>query len=126
MKPITAEWIKKGEEDYRVAKELLVMNPQPKYAICFHAQQSIEKYLKAVLQENQIMFEKTHDLDILAEKCEPFCSALINHREDLLQLSVYAVDVRYPGFDLEDSEVVECIRIMEVIIPFIKNYFQEK
>lgn len=65
MKPITDEWIKKAEEDYIVAIESIKINPRPNYPICFHAQQCIEKYLKAVLQENLIVIEKVHDLDIL-------------------------------------------------------------
>jgi HEPN domain-containing protein len=34
--------------------------------VCFHAQQAVEKSLKAVLFERQMGFGKTHDLEWLA------------------------------------------------------------
>ena len=33
--------------------------------VCFHCQQSVEKYLKARLEEAAISFPKTHDLENL-------------------------------------------------------------
>ena len=38
-------------------------------AVCFRAQQCIEKYLKAILQKYGIPFRKTHGLNILLRKC---------------------------------------------------------
>lgn len=38
----------------------------PNYdAVCFHSQQCVEKYLKALLQEYNIAFGKIHDLPVL-------------------------------------------------------------
>lgn len=65
MKKLTMEWIKKAEGDYLVAKREFKSTPPVYEAVCFHAQQCIEKYMKAVLQENNIEFEKTHDLGSL-------------------------------------------------------------
>lgn len=43
-------WINLAEEDWQLAKSLLRRKrPSPTH-ICFHAQQSAEKYLKALLQ----------------------------------------------------------------------------
>ena len=36
--------------------------------VCFHAQQSPEKYIKAFLTYSELEFEKTHDLGELIEK----------------------------------------------------------
>ena len=60
MKKITQEWIAKAEEDYLVATRELGAKPPALDAVCFHAQQCIEKYMKAILQENDIAFEKIH------------------------------------------------------------------
>ncbi len=68
MKPITTEWIAKAEGDFATAQRELGATDHPNYdAVCFHAQQCAEKYLKAFLQEANIPFPKTHDLaDLLA------------------------------------------------------------
>lgn len=48
MKPITREWVNKAEEDWEAARTLARKRKNPAHnAVCFHAQQSAEKYLKA-------------------------------------------------------------------------------
>jgi hypothetical protein len=50
MKPLTQEWIEKAEGDFRTARRELQAKRLPNYdAVCFHAQQCAEKYLKARL-----------------------------------------------------------------------------
>ena len=49
MKKITQEWIAKAEEDYLVATRELKADPPALDAVCFHAQQCIEKYMKAYI-----------------------------------------------------------------------------
>jgi HEPN domain-containing protein len=49
MKPLTHEWSQKAEGDYTVAATLWQAESAVYDAICFHAQQCIEKYLKAWL-----------------------------------------------------------------------------
>jgi len=63
MKPTTREWIKKVENDFKVA--LLILRRRKDVvpdAACFFCQQCIEKYLKARLLEAGIAFPRTHDL----------------------------------------------------------------
>lgn len=51
MKRTTREWVDKAEGDATVAeRELAAPNPVSD-AVCFHAQQCVEKYLKGVLEE---------------------------------------------------------------------------
>jgi len=124
VKKITQEWIAKAEEDYLVATRELEAKPPALDAVCFHAQQCIEKYMKAILQENDIAFEKIHDLDVLLQKCGGFIPALEGYRDDLIKLSAYAVDVRYPGFKVSDEEAKECVESMEKIRRVVKNHFK--
>lgn len=42
-------WARYAEEDWRLATSLLHRKQPPLRAICFHAQQSVEKYFKALL-----------------------------------------------------------------------------
>jgi len=37
--------------------------------ICFHFQQSAEKFLKAYIIANDLGFERTHDLPLLLQRC---------------------------------------------------------
>jgi len=52
MKPETMEWVDKADADLDTAKREATVVESPNYdAVCFHAQQCAEKYLKAVLVE---------------------------------------------------------------------------
>lgn len=63
MNPRVAEWISKAEGDFLTAGRELRARKSPNYdAVCFHAQQCAEKYLKAVLQENERNIPKIHNL----------------------------------------------------------------
>lgn len=98
MKASTSEWVKKAEEDFLAASALARRRRKPLWTIvCFHAQQTVEKYLKARLEEAGIGVPKTHDLlhllNLLA-KVEPLWSA---YHTAFSSLVSYAVQTRYPG-----------------------------
>jgi len=61
----------------------------------FHAQQSIEKCLKAVLFVQGIEFRKTHDLYELADKLGKAGISLPISADALAQINPYAVEFRY-------------------------------
>jgi HEPN domain-containing protein len=75
MKPLTREWVVKAEEDYRVARREQHAKPPAHTAVCFHAQQCVEKYLKALLQEHELSFSRTHDLEALMMLGLPVCQS---------------------------------------------------
>lgn len=115
MKELTKEWINKAENDYRVAKREF-MEEAPVYeAVCFHSQQCVEKYLKSLLVEHSIYFEKIHDLDVLLEKCKTIIPELLNLKEDLVILSAFAVEIRYPGIESTKEDAERSISIAENI-----------
>lgn len=63
--------------------------------VCFHAQQCVEKCMKAVLVRRQIPFGKTHDLEDLALLLpDEFNPPLPT--EDLARLTPHATNTRYP------------------------------
>jgi len=97
MKALTAEWVDKAEGDYQVAQDQWKA-PTPVFdAICFHAQQCAEKYLKAWLTEQGTPFPRTHDLESLAKFCLPTFPDLSAILNDLRFLTSFGVEVRYPG-----------------------------
>lgn len=124
MKPLTDEWIRKAEEDYRVAKREMEAEPPSFNTVCFHAQQCVEKYLKAVLQENEIAFQKVHDLEVLLDQCLSFIPELDKLRENAQKLNVFAVEVRYPGFEAQHKDAKEALLSMERAVKVLKGYFK--
>ena len=104
MNPLTLEWIKKAEGDYRIAKSGL-RDPDPVHdAICFHAQQCIEKYLKAWLQEANIPVQRTHNLEELLMLITPTLPAWSDWQPDFKIITAYAVDPRYPGDSADNTQ----------------------
>ncbi len=98
MKPLTVEWINKAEGDWTTANREIRSRKHPNYdAACFHAQQCVEKYLKAQLQEHGIPFERTHNLIHLLDLLLPRHPLWESTRTALGQLTNYAVTFRYPG-----------------------------
>lgn len=98
MKPVTLEWIEKAEKDLTSARRELRLRTSPNYDLaCFLAQQSVEKYLKARLQEASLRFDRTHDLVRLIDQLIPIEPLWSVYRKALTPLSTYAVVFRYPG-----------------------------
>ncbi len=60
---IARDWVQKTENDLKNAIYTLKMEEDcPTDTVCFHAQQCVEKYLKAFLVLRRINFPKTHDI----------------------------------------------------------------
>ena len=95
MKPVTSEWADKAEGDFATAQRELNAPDHPNYdAVCFHAQQCVEKYLKACLQEANVSFRKTHDLSELLNSASTGVGVL----EDGLEfLKRFRGGVQVPG-----------------------------
>jgi HEPN domain-containing protein len=66
-------------------------------SICFHAQQSAEKYLKARLCELGLPVPRTHDLTALLEALQPAHPEWRLLEPAAKALLDYAVRFRYPG-----------------------------
>lgn len=82
---------------------------------CFHAQQGIEKCLKAVLVLHGIAFRKTHDLDELVDL---LVAHNIPHPFEETELSVmnpYAVLLRYEDTEFAGVTPMEADRIVALV-----------
>ncbi len=63
---VVRDWIGKAENDLKTAAHTLELGEDcPTDTVSFHAQQCIEKYVKAMLVHEAIDFPKTHDLERL-------------------------------------------------------------
>ena len=121
MKELTLEWINKAEEDYIVAIRESGTEPVIYNVVCFHCQQSVEKYFKAYLQEMSIEFEKTHDIRFLYEKVKDKLKNLSEYKDDFDELSLWAVELRYPGVSAEKEDAEKSLKIMIKVREVIRN-----
>jgi HEPN domain-containing protein len=69
--------------------------------ICFHAQQAIEKCLKAALFCHHIEFRRTHDLEMLSSLLTEHRIALPLSTDQLASLNPCAVMLRYDDVEFE-------------------------
>lgn len=113
MNELVHEWIRKAEADFRTAEREVVVTQDPNWdAVCFHAQQAVEKYLKANLQLWNIPFEKTHDLTILLDLAVRKAARWEQMRADMRWLSFFAVRIRYPGEEAAMDDARRAVEIM--------------
>ena len=120
--PATVEWITKAEGDFATAGRELRARKSPNYdAVCFHAQQCAEKYLKAVLQENEKHIPKIHNLIELMLLCEEIDSSFEMLRSDLVVMERYSVRVRYPGEFAEKEDAQSAYAAAKTARAFIRQ-----
>ena len=68
MSPLAEEWMSKAAADLQTAKREARVRRNPNFdAVCFHAQQAVEKMLKARLASMRRNIPRTHDLTQLLD-----------------------------------------------------------
>jgi HEPN domain-containing protein len=104
------EWIAKAEGDWEALEILLTRNsPGLRDAVVFHAQQCVEKLLKARLIQLGQTVDKIHDLAALSRQLKAVDDQWSWDDENLADLSSGAVLARYPGFETSAEEQVELV-----------------
>ena len=103
-----AEWFRYAFMDFDNAKFLFENRyPPPLEIICYHCQQSAEKYLKGILVSYDIEPEKTHDLNKLIVNLKNFIdipSDIDDYAESLTHL---AIKTRYPNAIFIDEDITK-------------------
>lgn len=98
---VLRRWLRYAKDDLQVAEIVLEHSSIPRTA-CFHAQQCAEKSIKAIFVYLQVEFPFTHDLNRLRDLL-PEGWAVKESFPDLGELSIWAVEPRYPGDVIESS-----------------------
>lgn len=116
MNGTVKEWLAKADGDYRTARRELGVKESPNYdAVCFHAQQCIEKTLKAMLIHKEVVPPRTHNLIRLSELVVSHYPDWVHGQEDFRFLTRAGVGFRYPDefADREDAEeaLTVCTRV---------------
>jgi HEPN domain-containing protein len=87
-------WMQKGESD-RLNAERTTQSAGPYDTACFHPQQAVEKYLKAILALAGSPIPRTHDLEDIYDHCVAIAPDLLLDPMELSLLTPYAVQLRY-------------------------------
>ena len=121
-KDIADEWFSFANNDLQSAKFLVQMKPVPLEIICYHCQQSAEKYLKGYIALKGGNVIRTHDLTALSRESLKYNSSFIEINDDCIELVDYGVQVRYPfHINLEERDMVKALQSAEKIKEFILN-----
>jgi len=94
MKEISREWLRKAQDDLDVIEEIKNKKHLTNM-VAFHAQQAIEKSLKAIIDEFDLGFVKIHQIETLLEIVKEHVEADIDHEIVQILDSLY-IESRYP------------------------------
>ncbi len=116
MRPSSCEWVRCAEEDFDVATALMRRrNRTAANSIGFHAQQCVEKYFKARLDETGLNVPRTHDLMALLQLLLGVEPLWVSFAPSLRRLNDYAVKFRYPGQLATRVEAREALRACRAV-----------
>jgi len=120
------EWQRFAEMDLDSAIHLSSMHPAPVEIICYHCQQSAEKFLKAYLVLKGIDPPRIHDLDELRKACLRYASAFSGIADSCSDLTAYGVQPRYPlGLVLEEQDMKRALDNAQSVREFILTLVPE-
>lgn len=95
MKKTTNEWFLSAESDLLLIQEINSIENLT-HISAFHAQQSIEKSFKAVIEEFDLGLSKTHSLETLYNSVRDRITVKFD-TDILIILDQLYIDSRYPG-----------------------------
>lgn len=121
---VVRQWAEKAEHDLRNAEHTLTLEKDCPYdTVCFHAQQCVEKYVKAMLVLHATDFPKTHDIGELVALL-PGAEAFPLSSVDQDRLTDHATTARYPG-DLEEftrSEAESAVGLARLVREHARSF----
>jgi HEPN domain-containing protein len=125
---VAREWIGKADNDLKTAAQTLKLGADcPTDTVCFHAQQCVEKCLKAGLISLGIVFPRTHDIEVLIGLMPKHVHFPLTV-EQQRRLTEYATVMRYPGpYDIPKlSEAKEAVRLARRIRREVRKLIEDK
>ncbi|NLB66145.1 MAG: HEPN domain-containing protein [Lentisphaerae bacterium] len=94
-----AVWLRKAENDWLNVQNNLASARIPWDTVCLHAQQAVEKTLKALLVQQGIAPPRIHDVSALMRRAFPEDASMRVWQDMCRQLTQCAVLTRYEGDD---------------------------
>lgn len=111
-------FVEKADEDIHVLKALRDDVETTDAVWGFHAQQAIEKLLKAMLAHYSLRLPFTHRLLDLADILDEGRHAVPAEFETLLDLTVYAVELRYSPLSTLGEPPLDRKDLLEITLAF--------
>ena len=94
-------------------------------AVCFHAQQAVEKSLKAILAAQDLDYPYRHDLGELLAKAAPVAPSLSPISSDIINLTPYAIAVRYDqDFDPSEKQAWLALQTAETVFGIAAEFVE--
>jgi HEPN domain-containing protein len=114
--PESKRWLDYARNDIDAARALLRDPDLFPRQVCFLAQQAAEKALKAILIYLEIEFPFSHDLDRLRDMV-PDGWRVKEEYPDLADLSIWAIEGRYPGDmpDVSETDAQDALQTAEAL-----------
>jgi HEPN domain-containing protein len=125
---VVREWTTKADNDLKNAVHTLKLGGDcPTDTVCFHAQQCVEKYLKAFLVALERPFPKTHDVESLVSLIPKGIHINLTV-EQQRRLTEYATVLRYPGpyEAIGLSEAKQAVKLAQRIQRKIRKCLEKK
>ena len=123
--PDAKAWLIKAWRDLETARRATSENPPFFDVAVYHCQQSAEKAVKAFLVHHGKPYEKTHDIEVLADLAREIDSSFSKLTDAADALTPYATRFRYPNatFAIEPTpaEYNEALKHAEAIYSFVLN-----
>jgi HEPN domain-containing protein len=110
---LAALYSRKAANDATAAREFADNSEISDEIIGFHAQQAVEKWLKAVMADLGLPQQRSHDIDQLGRTLEENGVELPVPRSRLAELTDFAVPLRYE--DLLDAEPLDRQATVELV-----------
>ncbi|HVN80900.1 MAG TPA: HEPN domain-containing protein [Terriglobia bacterium] len=120
------DWLRLARSDLALAR-VLPQGEILRETLCFHAQQAVEKSLKAVLIDLRVAFPKTHSIERLIDLL-PDQIPRTPWLMETATLTTYATAFRYPGEEdpLTELEYKEALRLAEVAVSWAEHQISRK
>ena len=97
LRNLVRDWLRRADLDCDAAARLASEGDRFRDIVAFHAQQAVEKYLKALLVCHQVEFRKTHDIEQLLFMVRGVEPSVAEELIETKWLTPFGVDIRYPG-----------------------------
>ena len=121
------EWQRLAAMDLNTAEYLKNMKPLPIEIICYHCQQSAEKYLKGYLVFCGMTPPRMHDLDELCKLCLKYSNNFKNIADQCSDLATYSVQPRYPmELILDKEDMQQALDSAKAVKDFVVAIIEEK
>ncbi|MDI6689719.1 MAG: HEPN domain-containing protein [Actinomycetota bacterium] len=125
------KWLSRAEDDLKFAR--LGLENAFYAQVCFLAQQSVEKSLKAFLLFNGRLYPKTHKLVELWPLCYEIKTELLGYEKEFKVIDGYYIPTRYPDAVPASSvsmpslgDAKEALNAAEDVHRIIKRWIEKK